>query len=74
MAGTKTGGIKARDKNLKKNPNFYREIGRLGGLKSDKPKGFALNRELARKAGAKGGSVSRRTSKKGKVESDGKDK
>lgn len=31
MAGTKLGGLKARDTNLKNNPDFYKEIGKLGG-------------------------------------------
>lgn len=31
MSGTVQGGLKARDANLKKNPNFYKEIGRIGG-------------------------------------------
>lgn len=66
MAGNKIGGKKARDKNLAKNPDFYREIGSLGGKVSnpDKPKGFAANRDLARIAGARGGRISRRGSKK----------
>jgi hypothetical protein cdiviTM7_01565 len=59
MAGTKLGGLKARDTNLKNNPDFYREIGKLGGQKCVM-KGFALNPKLARQAGAKGGRSSRR--------------
>ena len=59
MSGTKAGGMKAREKNLAKNPNFYKENGRLGGLKS-RGGGFAANPELARIAGAKGGRISRR--------------
>lgn len=31
MAGTKIGGLKAAQKNLASNPNFYAEIGRKGG-------------------------------------------
>lgn len=38
------------------------EVGRLGGRKKV-PKGFAVNRELARKAGAKGGKISKRGKK-----------
>lgn len=34
MPGTKVGGLKARETNLKNNPNFYREIGKLGGGRS----------------------------------------
>lgn len=65
MVATRTGGLKARDKNIARNPNFYREIGRKGGSVSSK-KGFALNPELARRAGAKGGSISRRPPRKKK--------
>lgn len=63
MSGNRIGGIKARDKNLAKNPNFYSDIGRKGG-KARVPKGFAANRELARIAGAKGGKISRRKREK----------
>jgi hypothetical protein len=59
MSGTKAGGIKARDKNIANNPNFYREIGRIGG-QNGHTGGFASNPELARRAGAKGGRISRR--------------
>ena len=31
MPGTKAGGLKAAQKNLASNPNFYAEIGRKGG-------------------------------------------
>lgn len=62
MSGTLEGGRKARDKNYKRyGENFYRNIGRKGGsAPTKKPKGFAANPELARIAGAKGGSISRR--------------
>lgn len=59
MAGTKAGGQKAAAKNLAKNPNFYRDIGRIGGS-NGRSGGFAANPELARVAGAKGGRISRR--------------
>ena len=59
MAGSKIGGLKARDKNLAKDPDFYRNIGRRGGLVKV-PKGFALNPELAKTSGAKGGRISTR--------------
>ena len=63
MSGTLEGGRKARDKNYKRyGEDFYRNIGRKGGsAPTEKPKGFAANPELARKAGAIGGRVSRRT-------------
>lgn len=59
MAGTKEGGRKARDSNLANDPNFYSNIGRMGG-KNGHTGGFAANPELARIAGAKGGRKSRR--------------
>lgn len=62
MAGTRAGGLKARERNLAKNPNFYAEIGRKGG-QNGKTGGFAANPDLARIAGAKGGRISRRTKK-----------
>ena len=62
MAGTVEGGKKAAAKNIAKNPNFYRDIGRIGG-KNGTTGGFAANPELARIAGAKGGKISRRRKK-----------
>ena len=62
MAGTKAGGLKAAQKNLQKDPNFYAKIGAKGG-KNGHTGGFAANPELARIAGAKGGRISRRTKK-----------
>lgn len=62
MAGTKAGGLKAAQKNLAKDPDFYAKIGRKGG-QNGHTGGFAANRELARTAGAKGGSISRRGKK-----------
>nr|DAP75768.1 MAG TPA: hypothetical protein [Caudoviricetes sp.] len=79
MAGNHTGGLKARDTNLKRNPNFYRDIGSIGG-KRGKTGGFASNaigddgltgRERAKVAGKKGGLISRRgKSKKKEVENE----
>ena len=62
MAGTVEGGKKAAKKNLGNNPNFYRDIGRIGG-RNGTTGGFAANPELARIAGAKGGKISRRREK-----------
>lgn len=31
MSGTLEGGLKARDKNLARDPDFYRNIGAMGG-------------------------------------------
>lgn len=60
MAGTKAGGKQAAKTNKQKyGPDFYRKIGALGGSKTGR-KGFALNPELARIAGAQGGRISRR--------------
>lgn len=60
MAGTKTGGKKAAEKNKAKyGSDFYAKIGAIGGKKGTTG-GFAANPELARIAGAKGGRISRR--------------
>ncbi len=59
MAGTRAGGLKAAQKNLQKDPNFYAKIGAKGGRNS-RTGGFAANPELARIAGAKGGRASKR--------------
>lgn len=59
-SGTKLGGMKAAQTNKKLyGDGFYQRIGRQGGQKGHTG-GFAANRELARLAGAKGGSISRR--------------
>lgn len=65
MAGTKLGGQRAAETIKKKyGKGFYREIGKksLASWERNgrKPKGFAANKELARRAGAIGGKVSRR--------------
>lgn len=62
MAGTRAGGLKARDQNLKSDPDFYRKIGAVGG-KNGNTGGFYANRELARRAGRLGGTISRRRKK-----------
>lgn len=59
MSGTKIGAAKAREANLKRDPDFYKKIGAKGGSRRV-PKGFALNLDRARLAGAKGGKISRR--------------
>ena len=79
MAGNKSGGLKAKATNLAKNPNFYRDIGRLGGMVS-KTGGFAseaigddglTGRQRARIVGKKGGLISKRgKSKKKEVENE----
>lgn len=61
MAGTKAGGLKARDTNLSRNgSDFYSRIGKKGGSVLGVRKGFALNPKLAVEAGRKGGKISRR--------------
>lgn len=60
MSGTRLGGIKARETNLKLHgEDFYRKIGAKGG-RNGHTGGFASNPDLARKAGAKGGRKSKR--------------
>lgn len=60
MAGTKIGGQRARDKNLKKDPDFYKKLGKIGGSRpKTKPFGFrymALNNpDRHKKVSAQGG-------------------
>lgn len=74
MAGTKAGGLKARETNIKLHGiDFYKRIGSMGGKAGDPTKkGFASNIERAKKAGAKGGKISKRgPAKKHKAETDG---
>lgn len=66
MSGTRAGGLKTAATNLAKHgKDFYRTIGSKGGQMGHTG-GFAANRELARIAGAKGGSISRRGPAKNK--------
>jgi len=60
MAGTKNGRRKAASTNKNKyGKDFYARIGAMGG-KMGHTGGFYANRDLARKAGALGGRISRR--------------
>ena len=60
MAGTRAGGLKARETVYKtQGRDFYREIGRIGGS-CGHTGGFFANPELAKIAGRKGGKISRR--------------
>ena len=60
MAGTKEGGIKARNTNIERQgKDYYKRIGSIGGKWCGK-KGFALDIERAKRAGAKGGKISKR--------------
>lgn len=61
MSGTRDGGLKAAKTNKEMyGDNFYKNIGKKGGKVMGVMKGFAANRELASKAGRKGGLISRR--------------
>src|SRR5690606_17598024 len=63
MPGNRTGGLKTRDKNLAKDPDFYAKIGSIGGSKRF-PKGFALMpHEKVVAASKKGGASSKPYSK-----------
>ena len=63
MAGTTEGGKAAAKTNKQKyGENFYRLIGQRGG-RLGHTGGFASSTELARRAGALGGKVSRRGKK-----------
>lgn len=70
MAGTKEGGRKAAETNLKKHgKDFYARIGAKGGHNGHTG-GFFANRELAKLAGQKGGKISRRGKAKQTQEDD----
>lgn len=64
MSGTRAGGRKAAATNKLRNGNdFYARIGAKGGRNGYGPDykgGFGGDHELARRAGAKGGRISRR--------------
>lgn len=72
MSGTRDGGLKAKVRNLAKDPDFYKKIGAKGGSNGKGPGykgGFASNevgedgltgRQRAKLAGARGGAISRR--------------
>ena len=63
MSGTRIGGVKAAAVNKKRyGKDFYAKIGAIGGRKGTTG-GFFANRELARIAGKKGGTISRRPKK-----------
>lgn len=60
MAGTKAGGLKAKKTiYLKYGNDHFKKIGAIGG-RNGHTGGFASNPELARIAGKKGGTISKR--------------
>ena len=60
IAGTKLGGLKARETCLKRyGKDYFARIGAIGG-RIGTTGGFASNPELAREAGRKGGRISKR--------------
>ena len=68
MSGTKAGGLKARNTNIERHgKDFYHRIGKKGG-QNGHTGGFAANPDLAKIAGRKGGSVSKRGPAKKKIE------
>jgi len=61
MAGNSIGGKKAAAANKERHgDDFYSKIGTKGGSVKGVKKGFAANPDLARKVGARGGTISRR--------------
>ena len=67
MSGTKAGGMKAAATNKAKyGKEFYARIGKKGG-QNGHTGGFAANPALARLAGKKGGTISRRGPAKNKT-------
>lgn len=68
MPGNAKGGAKARETNRERHgADFYARIGAKGGSKKGVKKGFAANPDLARRAGAQGGRISRRGAVKAEV-------
>ena len=60
MSGTREGGLKARDANIRQfGADYYKRIGAKGG-RNGHTGGFAANHELAVEAGRKGGKISKR--------------
>lgn len=62
MAGTVEGGKSAAAKNKELyGEDYYKRIGKSGGLVNHpETRYFRVNKEAAREAGAKGGTISRR--------------
>ncbi len=67
MAGNKEGALKAAETNKKKyGPDFYKNIGSKSWKNPERSRktGFALNPELAKEAGRKGGKKTKSEYKK----------
>lgn len=68
MSGTVAGGLKAKKTIIERHgSDWYRKIGRIGG-RNGHVKGFAVNPELAKRAGSIGGKLSKRGPAKKKKE------
>ena len=67
MSGTKNGGKLAAEKNLARDPDFYKKIALLAQeawkRNGRKPRGFEYDKEKAAISGAKGGRISKRKPK-----------
>ena len=59
MSGSVQGGKLAAQKNLAKDPDYYRKLGAIGGRNGNSG-GFAADKVRARTAGAAGGTYSRK--------------
>ncbi len=56
MSGTVAGGIKAAEKNIERHgKDFFKTIGKIGGLAKNPRKGFGSNKERAIASGRLGG-------------------
>ena len=60
MAGTLEGGRKAAAKNLARDPDFYKNIGRRGGQNGTTGGFAAMDKDRLRIVSRKGGTISRR--------------
>ena len=64
MSGTPAGGAKAKAKNLATNPDYYKDLGKIGGKFKSPKKGFgSMTPEQRKAAGSKGGTNSRKGKK-----------
>lgn len=67
MTATPEGNKKSAETKLTNDPEYFKKIGALGNkaweANGRKPRGFAVNRELASRAGKVGGKNSKRKAK-----------